>query len=931
MKLRIELSRTIIIEKWNTAGIASVCCLLWLLMPMAAFAQTELTGAISGVIRDQGANAVIAGARVVVKNEAMRINREVATDSEGRFTVLGLPPGGEYQITAGASGFRNAARRVASLSSGDSLAQDFALQVSSLSESINITADSAAVVSNAPEVSQVVDARRITELPSGRRSVNGFALLDPHVRNTAGQGADGSTATRLAINANSFRHTNYRLDGNTNYESVFANSPQQQVSLTAVQEFKVLTNQYSAEYGGSTAGIISTTTKSGTDQFHGEAFTFLKPSGIQARPPVSSLRVPNENWQFGGALSGPIIKDRLNFFANYERIQQNRGAFIQSPQPATFIGHYRDNLALAKLDYRFSDTHSLSLRLNGNRNTNDNSNDAVSGFNQPSTARNSYVQNVTTQLTDRKTWGAWLNELRFSYINTIPNGSRPVQPAVTITRPNYSTEGTSSFSFTRTQSYHLADQLAWQWRKHELRLGGDFLRQKVVDDSFSLFGTYTFAPGAPQPNEKPVQYSQIFGRQLLRYGQTAVSGFAQDNWRALSRLTLNLGLRYEYQTLTSEKNNFAPRLGFAWDVRGDGRTVIRGGGGVFYDQYYFYITRRFLYQGPYSYQATVTLKPTDAGFPTFPNSLTAPPGSIATARRDLYLAPERILNPYSTQFSFGVQQKLFAGLTLTVDGITQHSARQMRAIDTNAPAPFLRTAPGQIRSGTDADKTRPFTSYLGVPVKNVVRVENSGSSDYDALDLGLVKAFSRRFQVEGHYLYSNATTDSMFFGEPNTGVPNDWNNNLRLEHAPSDFHQRHRFVGHGLVETPWRTQASFILTLASGLPVDPRTGVDNNGDSNIVDRPVNPATGVVFARNSFRTPMQASFDLSLAKRLALTEKLRLELRAEGFNLFNRNNYIKVNSTWGNGAAPLATFLAPIAGISNSDPSRQFQVALRLLF
>lgn len=894
-------------------------------------AQTELTGAVRGLIKEQSGGTV-PNAQVTVKNNSLNYQRTTTTNKDGAFIVMGLPPGNDYQIVIQASNFQTVTRVLKVISSGDSLSQDFILEVARLNEAVNIVADTSAIVSNAPEVSQVVDARRVTELPSARRSVNAFALLDPHVRNTAG--GDGAGATRLTINANSFRHTNYQLDGNTNYESVYANSPQQQISLTAVQEFKVLTNQYSAEYGGSTAGIISTTTKSGTDNWHGEAFTFLRPSGIQARPVVSSLRVPNENWQFGGALSGPIIKNKLSFFANYERAQQNRGAFIQSPTPATFVGHFRDNLALVRTDYRLSDTHNLSLRLNGNRNTNDNSNDAVSGFNQPSTARNSYGQNTTGQLTDRKTWGTVMNEVRFSYINTVPSGSRPLgQPATTITRPNYSTEGTSSYSFTRTQNYQLSDQLAWQWGKHELRFGGDFKRQKVVDDSFSLFGTYTFASGAPQVNEKPVQFSQIFGRTLLRYGQTSISGFAQDNWRALSRLTLNLGLRYEIQTLTTERNNFAPRLGFAWDVKGDGSTVIRGGGGVFYDQYYMYITRRFLYQGPYSYTATVTLKPTDAGFPTFPNSLTTAPGGLAAARRDLYLAPERIVNPYSTQFSFGIQQKLFAGLALTIDGITQHSVRQMRAIDLNAPKAFTRTAAGQTRTGAAADATRPFTTYLGVPVKNVVLVENSATSNYDALDIGLVKSFSRRFQLEGHYLYSNATTDSMFFGEPNTGVPNDWNGNLGLEHAASDFHQRHRFVSHGLIEMPWKTQASFVLTLASGLPVDPRTGVDNNGDSNVVDRPFNPATGTIFARNSFRTPKQFSFDLSLAKRIVVRENFKLELRAEGFNLTNHSNLIKVNATYGNTAdgKPLASFLTPIAGLSNSDPARQFQAGLRLIF
>ncbi|HZS07014.1 MAG TPA: TonB-dependent receptor [Blastocatellia bacterium] len=905
--------------------IVMICGFAPLLISPTTFAQTELTGGVRGVITSLNRNEVIPDARVVLINDALRVRRETKTDSEGRFAFLGLPPGAGYRVTASVDHFREITHDLATLSSGDSLVQDFALEVAGVNESIDITADAAAIVSNAPEISQVIDARRLAELPSNGRGLNRFALLDPHVRNTAGLGSDGSGATRLTINASSYRHTHYRLDGNSNYESVFANSPQQQVSVSAVQEFKVLTNQYSAEYGGSSAGIISTTTRSGTDQFHGEGFVFLRPSGIQARPPIASLRVPSELWQFGGSAGGPLVKDRVSFFFNYERSQGNRGSFIQSPVAETFIGKQRDHLALARADYRFSETHSLGLRLNGAYSSNNNVNDAVSGFNQPSTARASIVQSVAGLLTDRQSWGTKLNEFRLSYSNAIPSSSRPLEPSVMITRPNYSTTGGSSFSFVRTQSTQLADQLTWQAGRHELRLGADYLRQKVVDDSFSLYGTYTFAPGAPKAGEVPVQYLQTFGRELLHYGQTAISGFAQDNWRVHPRLTLNLGLRYEYQSVTDEQNNFAPRLGFAWDVRGNGNTVIRGGGGVYYDQYYFYILRRFLFQGLTSRTVSVTLKPTDAGFPVFPNSLAAPPGGPSEARRDLYLAPERRLNPYSTQFSLGLQRKLIGGLTLTVDGISSHTLRQMRAIDINAPAPFPRTAPGQTRSGAAADATRPLKTYAGVPVRNVVVVENTGMSDYDALDVGLVKAFARRFQLEGHYVYSNATTDSMFFGEPNTGVPNDWNNNLRLEHGPSDFYQRHRFVGHGIVELPFQTQASFVLTLASGLPVDPRTGVDNNGDSNLVDRPVG------FARNSFRTPAQASFDTSLARRITLRENLRLELRAEAFNLFNRSNLIKVNGTYGNGATSLLSFLTPIAGISNSDPGRQFQFALRLLF
>jgi hypothetical protein len=165
----------------------------------------------------------------------------------------------------------------------------------------------------------------------------------------------------------------------------------------------------------------------------------------------------------------------------------------------------------------------------------------------------------------------------------------------------------------------------------------------------------------------------------------------------------------------------------------------------------------------------------------------------------------------------------------------------------------------------------------------------------------------------------------MFFGEPDTGIPNNFGTSYDLERGPSDFYQRHRFVAHGLVELPFKSQLSFIATIASGLPINPLTGDDTNGDGYRVDRPLG------LARNSFRTPMQASFDASYAKRLKLRENVQLELRAEAFNLFNRSNFIRLNNIYGNAATPGASFLTPIAGISNSDPGRQLQFGARLIF
>jgi hypothetical protein len=224
---------------------------------------------------------------------------------------------------------------------------------------------------------------------------------------------------------------------------------------------------------------------------------------------------------------------------------------------------------------------------------------------------------------------------------------------------------------------------------------------------------------------------------------------------------------------------------------------------------------------------------------------------------------------------------------------------------------------------TDDRMRAAVPHYQGVPIRQLFVSCNCGTSRYDGLDLAAKRRFAGRFQAEAHYVFSSSITNES--DDHNGANPNEWSDIGRAETGPSDYHQRHRFVGFGIVSLPWSSQVSLVATLGSGLAVNPITGVDNNGDTTTRDRPP------FFGRSSFRGTRQTSFDFSWSKLVVVSEKTRLELRADAFNVFNGSNFHRFNNVYGNGATPAATFLRPLAGVTNADPGRQFTFGARLAF
>jgi hypothetical protein len=901
-----------------------LCAVVILAIGCAHAALLADAGAMRGTVTAGPQSAAIANAHVSIHGGGRE--QSTQTNADGFYQLAALVPGIPYVLTVEGDGLQTFSSEAIVLRDGELRRLDVKLALADARYSVLVTGTAGDARGSAPDVSQRIDGSQIENLPSVTRSTTKYALLNPHVRQVLGLGADFTDASRLSINAGSYRHTGYMLDGAPTYDYIYANSPQVAVSPGAVREMTVLTGQYSAQYGLSTTGVVSITTPSGTDRLEGEGFTHIRPNDLQERPPLATFDVPNTRSDWGLFAGGPIARTRTFFFGSYERSRQHRGAYIQSPVPGFFDGETSDQYGLARLDHRLGSNQSLTARFNGSESTANNANDRVSGFNQASFGRRSHVQSLGGQGDYRAILGRSVNQLRVSFVAYTPDSATPLQTSVQIVRPNYATEGFSTSNWVHAHSVHVGDQVTMQRGRHDLKIGAEVSRLDAHDYSFTPFGTYTFAPGPPQANERPLTFAQTFGAADLRYGQTQASAFVQDDIRLSTRVTTNLGLRYEVQSITDARKNFAPRLGLSWDATGNGRTIVRSGAGVFYDQYYLYLTRRYITLGLNSPQVTYSWSVGDPGFPTFPESFTAAPTGKFAGARDIMIPGDTVLNPRSVQYSLSVERQLGSGLVFEVKGLDSRTTRQMRVNDINHPAPFDRTTPGQVRSTQAASLTRPFTTYEGVIVRDIARIENTAETTYRSLDIGLTRRYAGWGGFGAHYVWSSSIAHSMFYADANSGVPNEWWDDWdRFEEGPGDFHQPHRLVADAVVGLPLDSQVAVVAVAASGLPVNPITGRDNNGDSYTVDRPIG------LERNSFRGPAQFNVDLAAGKRFRVAQRWRVEARLEVFNLFNRANFIRVNNMFGEGPAPAATFLAPVAGITNADPSRQVQFAFKLSF
>ena len=707
---------------------------------------------------------------------------------------------------------------------------------------------------------------------------------------------------------------------------------------------------------------------------------------------ISPVDIPDSLKQVSASVGGPLVKDKTFFYLTGDYTWQDRTAFLSSTLPAfvlpsnghlDYTGHYRQALFDGRLDHKFTSSESLMVRVNTDRFHDDNPQDAVGGTNAPSVARRyarrawTIQSNLTSVLSP-----VVLNEARFAYLNGDPVTKWDAQDLST----TYTRSGNVPFTIGQSRLSNLfghqiqfSDTVSWSLGKHYLRFGGALVHHTSggtgSEPGTAVLGTFTFKNTTTAPFDQSTladvqNYTQPinFGISSYELTQWLYTAFVQDHIRLRNDLTVDLGLRYDQQTLTDATKDFAPRVGFAWNPGGQSRVSVRGGYGMYYTQIQSNLIASYLVNG-LDGLTTYTATAGQLGFPTCLTGACLPlsfdpktlPASqlparditIQAGRRDFYKTqfaryglnfdllpfyPDRFENPRSPVISIGAEAEVLKGLFVGSDYVHQHWTGLARTVDLNAPSPFDRTATGQVRSVTAANATRPILPVNG-GVRQVNVLMNLGTGDYDGLQTQVSYRGNRKLYAAVSYTLAKATNTT----EPDgNGInPND-SSVLRLgevERGPSVLDQRHRAVITVSYQLPLNFTVGTLTQFASARPFNATTGIDNNGDGLNNDRPV--INGTVVRKSAFRGSMTSDVGFFAENRLKLSERMAILLRLEGFNLFNHGNYLGRGQTvYGDAATPNTTFgqfaavgssATAIPAFANIDPPRMFQLQARFVF
>lgn len=973
---------------------------------------------LNGTIVDQ-ARAVLPGVTVTVTNEATGQTRQAVTSGEGRFVIPTLTPG-TYTITAELAGFETTTRKGLVLNVGQEVSLALTLNLAGVKEEVTVTAESPVIETTSSKIGTNVTSNEIDNAPSANRSQFSLMQTIPGLVPTLQVGSfEGG---QFSANGQATTNNLFLVDGQYNNDSRLGGSQgtQARVTLDAMSEYQVQTHQYGAEYGGSTGVVVNSVTKSGTNKVSGRVFEYFQSNKLQATD-YFLKQAGEENPEsgsnvVGGSIGGPIVKNKLFYFGNMEYDDAHEAANLSFPPEAAPLAvsystttNFTGPNTFMRFDHQLSGNNSLSFRWTRERvlTVNDSIEDDLA---TPHAAR---YENDSGDQVFSFSWTSVLNnrttnEVRFGHVreNLLQgpkalfadtdstsaffdnswkfigfHGLEPFDIGSENSHPDYRAGNRNTYAQNIIRDITFDDSLTWLksgWAgEHTFKVGMSFSRDAAqpAGTAANFIGLITFPTNRPFNAADATTYPWRFGISMGQFDfdvtDHRLGSYISDKWSVNNKLTLNLGMRYDWQGATpAEKNAFGPRLGFAYNVTGDGKTLIRGGvGKVFqYTQTPILITlaQRTVIAPTFAYDTTQVTSPAITG--TFPVGSTPdrtaclnpvaggiPGEAVISPACKTYLVGLRnqvlgggvINNPtagpiidspdrqmqYTWAFSAGVKRELMRDMALSIDYVGNRGRDLTAVIDINEgpvnPTTGRITRPGvsgfnpnNVLNLPAAALTTTFAQF------NQEQTRSDFDTDFNSLEIELEKRFSNRWAGRVSYTlaYCNDVVAPL-------GIVGASDLDPRLDYGRCARDNRHAFATSANGQIWKGLGAGMVFRRYSGYPVNETTGVDTNGDGTNNDRPMK-------GRDDLTTPIRSALDsrgvairdgLQGESKLILDGRVQYVWRIQRYQaglfleIYNLTNHANFGDP--TGARNSRNFMIPIV----ADNPRTAQLGVRVTF
>ena len=820
-------------------------------------ASAQTGAVVAGTIVDAQGGA-LPGVSLSLRNAETGVLRSTITEVDGNYRFAGLPPG-RYDLAAELAGFATVEMKDQLLTIGLELRHDITMALQSLQEAITVTGQAPVVETTRSEVAQVITQQQIETLPVNTRQTLTLALLMP------GTNTDESRPRRVSVSVGAggaVRSSSFLVDGVSNQQTT-GGDPRQDFPQGAIREFRVNVSQAKAEFGGTTGGVVTIVTKSGTNLFRGEAFEYVRDKALnrmnkfeQARHDDLGAAKPDfRRHQYGLTLGGPIVRDRAHFLVAADLTETDDSITVNTGR-SEFYGAVEGTLPndqfrrmfFSRADVQITPEQNAFLRWAWER-------DYIQCQNcggATSATAGTSVQQRRNSLVGGHTWVVsprMLNEFRFqwapfAYLNAA--AGQPIWTEVgnfdsarfaTLT-PVYVfpslTWGSNASKVQIETWWDFRNDISFTAGRHSWKGGAASVWGPGREDlTGSARGTWTFGtdqffdPGNPQSVanlRNPIQFSASFPPVAQDLPTKWFQAYVQDDWRPWPNLTLNLGLRYDLQydsfnqnldlavfprtipfidpTSRGDHNNMQPRAGGAWDISGNGRSVVRAAYGL-YNRYHWNGT--FNAERQNLLQTNITIRN-----PTYPDPYGGrdPLTFASTAPPNLTIVANDIRNPLAEIANVGISRELMTNMAINVDAVYTKTTGDVISTNINSPSP--------------ATGIRPLPEW-----GRIVQTQSAGEAEYKALLMRVEKRFSSRYM----YLVSYTLADVRDNGSAT--FTNFYNPGLEFGAGTTD--RRHALVSSGAVMLPFEITFGAVWTLRSSMPFSARAGRDLNSDSATTD------------------------------------------------------------------------------------------------